>query len=358
MIKKLYIENFKCFEKKEIEFRNLTILTGENSSGKSSLIQALLFLGNPPGIIGTPFNGDLNNYLQSLGSSELLNKFENAKQFYLKVEFEDEDVPLLEIIFSKHDTDKYTHSMSEFKFPNPLTYPNNLTYLNADRVRVQQINQYIENINQRYFGINGALVANYFEHNKRKEIWNELIKDETSYTLETQVNYWLRYITDIQELEFTTEKVSPMFVKAIYKHKDFEIFPENIGTGVSYLFTILVVCLSANKGNIIIIENPEIHLHPKAQARLGEFFAFIANKGVQLIIETHNDHIINKIRYEVYKNKLDKDKTIFYYFRNSKPQTTTLYLDNTGHWIDKDNKKIQFPLGFFDATLDELLEIG
>ena len=69
-VKNVKIEGFKVFKKESFEFRNLTMLTGENSSGKSSLIQALLFLGNPLGVIGTPYNADLHSYLQSLGQKE------------------------------------------------------------------------------------------------------------------------------------------------------------------------------------------------------------------------------------------------------------------------------------------------
>ena len=75
MIKKVIIENFKCIEKEELEFRNLTILTGENSSGKSSHIQAILLAGNHPNLVATPFNSDLREYLQSLGdTNSLVNK--------------------------------------------------------------------------------------------------------------------------------------------------------------------------------------------------------------------------------------------------------------------------------------------
>ena len=83
-IKNVEIEGFKVFEKEIFDFKNLTILTGENSSGKSSLIQALLFLGNPLGIVGTQFNGDLHSYLQSLGQRELFNK--NKKSIHIKVD--------------------------------------------------------------------------------------------------------------------------------------------------------------------------------------------------------------------------------------------------------------------------------
>jgi len=348
VLKNVKISGFKVFEEEEFEFRNLTILTGENSSGKSSLIQALLFLGNPLGLIGTNFNQDLHEYLRSLGQNELFNK-----NGYKKIEIKANNLSQKWI---KKDTSLSTQ-IGEFSYPNFLSYPENLIYLNAEKHRLKQVSQFVENLTGRFFGLYGDLVANYFYHNKRKKIEEFLIKDETSYTLESQVNYWFRKITGIEELSIEVEKITPTFVKNIFKINDTEFLPENLGTGLSHLFAILVICLSAKKDNIIILENPEIHLHPKAQAKLGEFFAFIASKGIQLIIETHNDHILNKIAYEIYKNHISKEDVIIHYF--SLPyEKTTIYFNDRGSFVNEKNENIQFPEGFFDATLKEIFEIN
>jgi len=347
-VKNVKIKGFKIFEEEEFEFRNLTLLIGENSSGKSSLIQALLYLGNPLGIVGTPFNNDLHDYLRSLGQSELFNK-NGAKEIIIKA---DE----LEQKWIKY-SDRLQQEIKKFQYPNFLAYIENMVYLNADRNRIKQIGKYIENLNNRFFGIYSDLVSNYFAHHKANPIKEYLILDDTSYTLEYQVNYWLSYITDIDDLSIEVEKITPTLIKNSFKQNGIEFLPENIGTGLSYLFSILVICLSAKKGNIIILENPEIHLHPKAQAKLGEFFAFIANSGIQLIIETHNDHILNKIAYEVFKNKISKDDIIIHYF--SLPyKKETIYFNNRGNFVDKENNSIEFPEGFFDATLKEIFEIN
>lgn len=352
-IKKLNVEGFKCIEKKEYEFRNLTILTGENSSGKSSLIQSILIAGNPVGVVSQ--NNDLMDYLQSLGRDELFNKEIGSKKIKIEVEFDNK-------MKLSQELEKQKVDIKNFEFPNPLTYPMNLTYLNAGRKKIQQVNPYIESLETRNFGIYGDLIANYYEHNKRTPLESYLIKDDQSYTLETQVNFWLKEITKIKNINVTTEKVTPTLIKNIFKVNGLEFLPENVGTGLSFLFAILVACLSAKKGNIIIIENPEIHLHPRSQAKLGEFLSFIASNGIQIIIETHNDHIINKICYEVYKDKLSNEDVIVHYFKvpynEDVVRRTTLYIDRNGHWINEKNELIEFPEDFFDATLDDLMEMG
>jgi len=351
MLKRLIIKNFKCLFEEDMEFRNLTILTGENSSGKSSVIQAILFLGHNPAI-STPFAHEILQYLHSLGNiTELTNKLQNAKEFCLKAKFDNDEE--IDVTFSQEE-EKLAQHIEKFKFPNQLSYGYNLFYLNADRVRPQKQNPLIDIKN---FGIYGQYVPSYFEIHKRKPIEKELIKDSSSYTLETQVNYWLKRIIGFN-LEFYTEKISSNLVQSFYKTEEgFEFSPENIGIGVSYLVAILIACLSAKKDNIILIENPEIHLHPKSQAMLGEFFAFIASKGIQLVIETHNDHILNRIRYEVFKETLSSNDVILFY-KGLKDKRFEKIEITQGGFFKRESGDSGFPEGFYDATLKEIYEIN
>jgi predicted ATPase len=96
-----------------------------------------------------------------------------------------------------------------------------------------------------------------------------------------------------------------------------EVSPLNTGAGNSYLLKLLIMCLTARPGHLLLIENPEIHLHPGAQSRLGEFFAFLASRGVQLVVETHCEHLINRVRYEVYHKRLKADDALVYYKQSS-----------------------------------------
>jgi len=156
---------------------------------------------------------------------------------------------------------------------------------------------------------------------------------------------------------FDTQEVGNK-VEAFYKISKIKdnIKPENIGTGVSYLVSILTTCLLAKKDEIIIIENPEIHLHPLAQARLGEFFSFVASAGVQVIIETHNDHIINSICYQQYKKTLKEEQVIIQYKTSSSTPFEKIEIKN-GQFVNTQGEN-RFPEGFFDATLQELFEIN
>lgn len=138
-----------------------------------------------------------------------------------------------------------------------------------------------------------------------------MIKDENSFTLAAQLNYWQSYILGLK-LELKTEKRNEQTVEVKYNSDNIPgILPTQLGAGVSYLAKVLILCLRSNPGDVVMIENPEIHLHPAAQSRLGDFFAFIANAGIQLIIETHCDHLINKLQYLVFKRHLMRNRLLY-----------------------------------------------
>lgn len=111
------------------------------------------------------------------------------------------------------------------------------------------------------------------------------------------------------------------------------------------------MCLRSQKGDLLMIENPELHLHPAAQARLGEFFTYIANAGIQVLLETHCEHLIDKLQYQIFKGKFDHDKAVVYYKGGITSPFETIRFTEGGKF------ETSFPEGFFDATLENLLEI-
>lgn len=343
MLTNIEINNFKCFEKDSLKIKPLTLITGTNSSGKSSLIQAILLAGKHSDV-------EINNYLNNLGDfDDLKNKYINPREFSFKFNFSDTEQ------FVYLATKSATSSVQKTE---KLNNPDTVTYLSANRVSLTEINSN-QSVMQgvRNFGIDGAQMPIYYEQCKNDLINDALILTEAaSKTLEGQLNYWLKKITSL-DYALQTQKITSNSVKASYKNSDgLEFKPSNIGIGINYLFSILVACLSATKENILIIENPEIHLHPKAQAKVAEFFAFIASKGIQLIIETHNDHLINKIRYEVFKGNIAANDIVIHY-KNYKQPFETIEITPEGKFRNK-NGENTFPDGFYDATLEEIFAIN
>jgi predicted ATPase len=120
--------------------------------------------------------------------------------------------------------------------------------------------------------------------------------------------------------------------------------PIHVGFGLTQILPIVIAALSASAGDILLIENPEVHLHPGGQAKMGQFLAQVAKAGVQVIVETHSDHVLNGIRRAVKDERLTPDQVALHFFRprsENMPQVISPQLDKTGN-IDL------WPEGFFD----------
>jgi predicted ATPase len=335
MINNLKIKQFKCIDDEEFTFKNLTILTGLNSAGKSSVIQSILLMSH--------YFGKQKFLSENIISFAInSNMYLNAKEFSINLN----DTCL---------TKNIDEINQQGNLPN-FTNEQDIFHIDANRLGPEELALYSS---ENKIGKQGEFIFSYYEQNKNKAIEKSLIKSESSDTLQSNIDYWLSYILDV-EVELSTERVTSSHVKVSYKFNKLAtaMSPDSLGAGTSYVVKILIVCLLAKQGNILLIENPEIHLHPKAQAKLGEFFAFVASNCVQVVLETHCENLINRVTYEVYENRINNDDCIIYYKESSQEPFEKIAIDKSGHFINEDNEIINFPTGFFDSTLEELLKIG
>jgi len=119
-----------------------------------------------------------------------------------------------------------------------------------------------------------------------------------------------------------------------------------IGVGASQLLPVLAIVLSADPGNIVCIEQPELHLHPEVQSKLGDFLLF-ARTDISVIVETHSEYLVTRIRRRVAEN--DKPPAeVAVYFAEQTDGVTKFRKLNLNVYGDFD----EWPKGFFD-TQDE-----
>src|SRR5262249_15841889 len=95
--------------------------------------------------------------------------------------------------------------------------------------------------------------------------------------------------------------------------------PANIGYGLTYAFPILVALLAASKGQIVVVDSPEAHLHPSAQSSMGRILAHFAKAGVQIIVETHSDHLLNGVRLAIKEGQLSNSSLRIHFFAGPSP---------------------------------------
>jgi predicted ATPase len=129
----------------------------------------------------------------------------------------------------------------------------------------------------------------------------------------------------------------------------------NVGFGISYALPVIVAVLTANPGDVILLEGPEAHLHPRGQSKLGELLARAAIDGVQVIAETHSDHVINGVRVAVHQNLIPAPSAEFLYF-NWDPRVEDGATTVQRLVMDEHGRIEDWPEGFFDE-MDRSLEI-
>jgi len=372
MISNLYIKNFKILKDVDISLSNLNVISGKNSVGKSSLIQALLLLRQSfeKGTLidsGLLLQGDLVKIGKGRDAFT-----RDAEEEYMQFALHWVDGCELNLSY----TYKQKSDLQEVRsvFPKSVTmdnlriqsiFNNNFSYLSADRITPEDtypVSDYYVNT-LKTLGVRGEYTPHFlteFEHFiiEEKSI---LHPSNSSKTLLLQVSAWMSEISDgikigtkmIEEIngvsltyEFVTENG--------YTDK---FSPRNVGFGLTYILPVVTALLSAKKGDILLIENPEAHLHPAGQSAIGKLISLVAQTGVQLFIETHSDHILNGIRTSVAKRNIENTNVALFYFskdeelNNHEVEITTPFLDEKGR-ID------EWPKGFFDEwdnQLDNLL---
>lgn len=370
----LTINNFKCFEEQSISFGKLTLLAGSNSVGKSTVVQSLLLLraaieriqslginktsfelirSSNPGI-SVSLNGP---FMLNLGSSrEVLNR--NAIQEIIKftIILSELDRKYFEVSFGIPDVnDSYsltlrdiqgikTHIMPDISLGSKYFY-----YLNAERIG-PRIRHDVNDLTYPHSGWQGEYAIQMIgsNSNKTSKIDPKRCLEGTPNLLE-QSRLWLEMITPGTSLGNASLIQGIKSAEADFSKSK----PTNVGFGISYVLPIIVNGLIAEKNSMFIVENPEAHLHPLGQSQIGKFLAKIAASGVNVVIETHSEHVINGIRIASLRNTIDtKDVIINYFSRvsDSKIDVKPIHINDSGDLTS-------YPKGFFDQEQRDLAEI-
>lgn len=346
MKNKLHISGFKCFQNAELELNNISILVGANGAGKSSIIQAVLLLtqaiGNSKGNeVKIPINdvmgldlGKVDNIFYDGGffNNNILNE--------IKIAIDDFSVEMrLGIDFPDEHTIKAQIQSLPFKqFP----LGNKVHFLDAERLGPRYVFEFKgDDIDS--CGIHGEHTAYIWEKHS-----NDKLKDGKRLTPDKEGNFsmqltdWIGFIFDNTSIQ--VKKIYDRALQIQVTNHSVETTMLSVGFGLSYALPILVEGLLLNDGECLIVENPEAHLQPKAQIRLGYFLAVMAASGVKIIIETHSEHIIQgiiKATTDTSINFSENDIAIYYVDHKSKDNITPIGIDDAAN--------NNYPKGFFDT---------
>lgn len=374
MITKLKISNFKSHQNTEINTGLLTLLSGINSSGKSSLLQALLLLRQSFRKNRLSAGLDLNVPLCDIGKGiDALNQFSDSEIITFGLET---STTYHEFKFNVHD--RYEDTFIPQAKPMILQpelmqlslFTNNFQYLSAGRIAgidLYPMDSYAVET-EKQLSVNygqGELVANFLDYwgsHRDFNIKSDILlhKGTTSRKLLDQTIAWENEIspriTMIPKKEADKATIDYGYKGVGSQAPTKGLKPKNIGFGISYSLSIVVALLSAEPGALLIIENPEAHLHPRGQSKLAELIARTAKSGVQIFIESHSDHIFNGIRKAFHSKLIDKDIAKIHYFElddKNATKSTEINIAENGRILNT----VPGLFDQFDDDLDELLDL-
>ena len=226
---------------------------------------------------------------------------------------------------------------------------NRIQFISADRIGPKNYYE-IQNINRDFswVGAKGENTASILLKKKDDKVHDGLYLGKDANTLLQQTEEWLNFVFDGAKININTEG-GVVLISYNTKQGRERYKPANVGFGYSYILPIIVAGLIAEKGEILIIENPEAHLHPRAQHKLTQFLAKIAVAGVQIFVESHSEHILNALRICLLQQEQqakilnNTDVSILYFQNNDEQPFVSIPLDEKGN-IE------EWPEGFFDQT--------
>ena len=363
MIKKIHLENFKCFHTLDYELKNVNILTGLNGMGKSTIIQSLLLIYQSLGEImihnQVKLNGDMIDF--GTGRDILCESTEDDSEIVIDITEDDRST---EVRMHYEPFSNVLKMKEGLSIVPKFTDQEHFVFLSADRiipVNIYEITNETD-LRARNFGNNGVFTLQYLKQYGPNPIDPELVYEADDYvdTLYDQVRFWMNKIAPgvSIDIEIDPEK---QLASLGYSFKEGKVVTNtyksvNVGFGITYVLPVVVTLLSAQKGDTILIENPEAHIHPAGQRWLGELIAWVGRlDGVQLLVETHSDHILIGIRVAVKQKRIGKEKVNLSYFYKDE-------IDGFRHkfvtpHITDEGRIDEWPKGFFDEWDNALLDL-
>lgn len=372
MIESLRLQNFKCFEDQKLSVGGLTLLSGLNGAGKSSVLQSLLLLRQSwqQGLLKggrLALNGDL---VQIGTAKDALYGGAKVEQIGISLSFEGGGEAVWEFVYDL-DADVLSTSVGANAMAlDPGIASQNLfsgifQYLCAERLgpRTSFGTSDFAVRHNRSLGPRGEFTAHYLTIFGQEKIQVDAVEHPkaTSNRLYAQVEAWMDVISPGTRIKLTSHAAMDLvqlqyqFVSGTDLTDPYR--PTNVGFGLTYTLPILVAVLTARPGSLVLIENPEAHLHPRGQARMGELLALAASGGVQVILETHSDHVLNGVRVAVYEGRLSPELTKIHFFNRREVADRAIH-EVVSPMMDRDGRIDPWPAGFFDewdAALDRLL---
>lgn len=377
MLECIELQNFKSARNLPVRLAHLTVLTGLNGSGKSSVLQALALLKQSLRPSEELQELSLRGSLVKLGRSEDV-RFENATndEISFTIDTSHGQTKLVALAVPGADTLKLNYEGNINELYEALN--TGFQFIQADRITpaVQYQQASTPERVTGWLGCGGEYTVDFLLQNESIKVSSArlfprdhpalspelLTQVAPTESLLDQTAGWLQLVSPgVRPRAVAVELADAASLRFSYTGTSVdsgsrEHRPSNVGFGLTYCLPIIVACLAAPTGALLLLENPEAHLHPRGQSALGQLLAMCAADGVQIVVETHSDHVLNGIRMATKRAEISNENVAVHFFsrnvENGESSITSPILHSNGRFSD-------WPDGFFDEwskALDELLD--
>lgn len=395
MLSRIDLNKFKCFDSLHLPIGQLTLLTGLNASGKSTVLQALVLLNQTALDCEWSDEIRLDGTKISLGTvTDVIDKVTGRGELGIGLRWRD-----VECLWNMKSGDRSAMTMSvdnvewrldgtdnrifnngadyfglHFLIPQTLFAESvtartlaiairDLSYLSAERcgpretygfssaslrIDTGHLGEGFPATVGRDIGHTGEGVAAVLHQFSDDPLLLEgLLRPEAPPTLFHQTQAWMNHFFPGFGMDVQLVPNASLVTLALRTDPSSGFQrPQNVGFGLTHILPIIVACLIATPSSILLVENPEVHLHPAGQALMGRFLAIAAMSGIQLIIETHSDHILNGVRRAICDKLLSPEQVQIHFFtprttEQERAQVITPTINSKGA-LDS------WPEGFFD----------
>ncbi len=354
MIRKIELLNFKCFVDSKFEMNQLTVLAGANATGKSSVIQSILLQEEALERQKAGTVDKISMLKYPVGSLKGLVAHHRDEMdmgdMRIKIAY-DSDVTDVIYTLNRDNGISLTAelvSVSSASINRPV-------YLQAERMGART--SYPAEGEEAFQpdGCNAPFIISNANNNGRG-VHRDLAIAGVDAKIEIQFQDWMSAILGDMQISLDTDAAKASTdIRYMNGVADEWVYPPFTGFGISYAEPIVAAGLwcSMAKDAILIVENPEAHLHPSAQSRMGKFLSIVAMSGTQVIVETHSEHVIDGIRLQAALMK-QTDRVNVLFFRTRKDWNEsgveTISVNQNGE-LDR------WPEGFFDQKTLDLREL-
>jgi len=376
MLHSLTMCNFKGFASQTVRLAPLTLLTGLNGSGKSTVLQALALL-RQSGDAGFLAEGKwlLNGSMVDLGTAGDV-RYDGFPEpvITLAVGATGMAGKVSEIswpVGAGEEAADVLFPVASGALPTPACwnalslFGSGFQYLRADRVTPSVVYPKSQHAvrSAGWLGSRGEYSVHFLREYGDELRIQEALRHPDELGIQSllgQVNAWMQEFspgvrlepcavpaTDLVQLQFQYRGAGKSYGRSLRA--------TNVGFGLSHVLPVIVAALAARPDSLVLIENPETQLHPRGQAAIGRLLALATAGGVQMVVETHSDHVLNGVRLAVKQRLLGPDQVATHFFSRQPGRE----IDVASPRLDPRGRLSFWPPDFFDQwekSLDALTD--